>query len=243
MPISRRPVRPRWLVAAVLGLVVLTGVSAVWPTLSPAAAMALIDAQWLHARQVEVLAWHAAEPVVFCTAFFVAFTVLSATALPGCGALALLAGMCFGWAAGTLVVAVASTLGATVSFLLARRWWRDAVRRRWGHRLVAVEAGLARDGALYLFALRLAPVIPYALINPLMGLTNMSTRLFASVSFFGMLAGSAAYAYAGALLGHAAGPHDLLSPGLAAALLALALLPWAARHVWRYRHQQPQRLQ
>ena len=63
MPISRRPVRPRWLVAAVLGLVVLTGVLAVWPTLSPAAAMALIDAQWLHARQAEVLAWHAAEPV------------------------------------------------------------------------------------------------------------------------------------------------------------------------------------
>lgn len=247
MPTLRTPVYTRWLAAAVLALVGLMGLMLLWPSLSPADALSLLDAQWLHARRDEVLAWHSAEPVLFCTGFFVAFAVLSATALPGCGVLALIAGMCFGWVVGTLVVAVASTVGATASFLLARRWWRDAVRRRWGHRLLAIEAGLARDGALYLFALRLAPVIPYALINPLMGLTGMSTRLFASVSLVGMLAGSAAYAYAGALLAHAAGPHDLLSPGLAAALLALALLPWAARPVWRYRnqqrHQQPQRLQ
>lgn len=241
MPTARAPVHLRWLVAAVLGLAGLTGLLVSSSDLLPADPLKLLDAHWLHARQAEVLAWYAAEPVLFFTGFFVAFAVLSATALPGCAVLALLAGMCFGWVVGTLVVAVASTVGATLSFLLARRWWRAAVHRRWGHRLVGVEAGLARDGALYLFVLRLAPVIPYALINPLMGLTGMSTRLFASVSLVGMLAGSAAYAYAGALIGHAARPHDLLTPGLAAALLTLSLLPWAARRAWRSRQQHRER--
>ena len=242
MTTLRRSIHACWPAAAVLALVGLTSVIVSWPRGLPADLLTLFDAQWLQARQAEVLAWQAAEPVLFCTGFFVAFAVLSATALPGCGVLALLAGMCFGWLVGTLVVAVASTVGATAAFLVARRWWRDAVRRRWGHRLVAVEAGLARDGALYLFALRLAPVIPYALINPLMGLTGMSTRLFASVSLVGMLAGSAVYAYAGALVGRAASPHDLFTPGLAAAMLALTLLPWVASRAWRHRQQQRQPL-
>jgi uncharacterized membrane protein YdjX (TVP38/TMEM64 family) len=209
-----------------------------WALLGLAAAMGLLWAciglpalnmDSLHARQAELLAFQAARPWAFTTGLFLLFTVLSALALPGCSVLALAAGLCLGWVPGTILVVVASTVGATVSFLAARHWWRDAVRRRWGHRLAVIENGLARDGAYYLFSLRVAPVIPYALINPLMGLSAMPLRQFFGVSLLGMLAGSAAYVYAGTVLSEASSWQTLFTPGLMAALAVLALLPWVAR--------------
>ena len=191
------------------------------------------DAAWLQLRQHELHALHAAAPWAFVASLFILFTLLSALALPGCSVLALAAGMSMGWLAGTALVVLASTLGATLSFLAARHWWRDAVMQRWGHRLARVEAGLARDGAFFLFSLRVAPVIPYALINPLMGLSAISTRRFFGVSLLGMLAGSAAYVYAGTALGRTQAWADLAAPGLWLALGLLAALPWAARWAWR----------
>ena len=188
-----------------------------------------LNISWLHTRQAELLALQASQPWAFTTGLFLLFTVLSALALPGCSVLALAAGLCLGWLPGTILVVVASTVGATISFLAARHWLRDAVRRRWGHRVVAIENGLARDGAYYLFSLRVAPIIPYALINPLMGLSSMPLRQFFGVSLLGMLAGSAAYVYAGTVLSEASSWGSLLTPRLMLALLALALLPWVFR--------------
>lgn len=196
---------------------------------------ALPGPQWLHAQQQDLLRLAQAQPWSTGLGFFLLFTLMSALALPGCGLLALGAGLCFGWLAGTLLVLVASTVGATLSFLAARHFWRDAVHQRWGHRLRRIEEGLERDGAFYLFTLRLAPVIPYAVINPLMGLSSMPTRQFFGVSLAGMLAGSAAYVYAGTTLAQVRGWGDLFSPGLMAALLALAALPWLVRAAWRRR--------
>ena len=192
----------------------------------------LPDADWLQQRRAEVQALHAAGPWAFAVGLFALFTLLSALALPGCSVLALAAGLCLGWLPGTLLVVLASTVGATLSFLAARHLWRDAVQRRWGHRLHRLQAGLARDGACYLFSLRVAPVIPYALVNPLMGLSAMPTRQFFVVSLLGMLAGSAAYVYAGTALAHARGWQDLASPSMWAGLLLLAALPWALRWSW-----------
>ncbi|HSM20804.1 MAG TPA: VTT domain-containing protein, partial [Rubrivivax sp.] len=127
------------------------------------------------------------------------------------------------------------TAGATLSFLAARHWWRDAVRRRWGHRLAVVEEGVRRHGALALFWLRMAPVIPFPVLNPLMGLSAMPTATFFTASALGMLAGSAAWVYAGSALGGAQAWQDLLAPPLWLALATLGLLPWAAREVWRRR--------
>jgi uncharacterized membrane protein YdjX (TVP38/TMEM64 family) len=189
--------------------------------------------QWLHAQQQGLLNLVQARPWSSGLGFFLVFTLVSALALPGCGLLALGAGLCFGWLTGTLLVLLASTLGATLSFLAARHLWRDAVRQKWGHRLRPLEDGLARDGAFYLFSLRLAPVIPYALINPLMGLSAMPTHQFFGVSLAGMLAGSAAYVYAGTTLAQVRNWGDLFSPPLMAVLLALAVLPWVARAAWR----------
>ena len=205
----------------------------------------LPDAAWLQQRQADVRALHAAGPWAFALGLFALFTLLSALALPGCSVLALAAGMVLGWLPGTLLVVLASTVGATLSFLAARHLWRDAVQRRWGHRLKRLHAGLARDGGYYLFSLRVAPVIPFGLINPLMGLSTMSTRQFFSVSLLGMLAGSAAYVYAGTALARAQGWRDLASPSMFAALLLLAALPWTARWSWGWigRQQRPRALQ
>ncbi len=223
----------RTLTWAALAAAVVTAALLLWGT-----PISLPDAAWLQQRQADVHALHAAGPWTFAVGLFALFTLLSALALPGCSVLALAAGMVLGWLPGTLLVVLASTVGATLSFLAARHWWRDAVQRRWGHRLHRLHAGLARDGAFYLFSLRVAPVIPFALINPLMGLSAMSTRQFFGVSLLGMLAGSAAYVYAGTALARAQGWQDLTSPSMVAALLLLATLPWASRWVcqtWRQR--------
>ncbi len=186
------------------------------------------------ARQQELLLWQQQQPWLFGLGFFALFTLLSALALPGCSVLALAAGACFGWVGGTLLVVLASTVGATLSFLAARHWLRASVQRRWGHRMAAIEAGLARDGGRYLFALRLAPVIPYALLNPLMGLSRMRTRTFFNASLLGMLGGSALYVHAGQQMARAGSLHGLWSPGVLGALALLALLPWAGR-LWMRR--------
>lgn len=209
--------------------------SIAWALVWFLAGASLPGPQWLQAQQQDLLGLVHAQPLSAGLGFFLVFTLMSALALPGCGLLALGAGLCFGWLAGTLLVLVASTLGATLSFLAARHFWRDAVHQRWGHRLRRIEEGLARDGAFYLFTLRLAPVIPYAVINPLMGLSSMPTRQFFGVSLAGMLAGSAAYVYAGTTLAQVRGWGDLFAPGLMAALVALAVLPWVVRAAWRRR--------
>lgn len=192
-----------------------------------------LDANWLQVRQGELRSLHAEQPIAFSAVLFMLFTLMSALALPGCSVLALAAGLCLGWLPGTLLVVLASSAGATLSFLAARHLWRDGVRKRFGHRLARVEDGLARDGAFFLFSLRVAPVIPYAFINPLMGLSAMPTRQFFSVSVLGMLAGSAAYVYAGTTLGRAQGWQDIFSLSLLVALALLAALPWAARFAWQ----------
>lgn len=189
----------------------------------------LPDADGLLSRAGELRALQAARPWLFGAALFGLMTTLCALALSGCGVLALAAGLFYGLAAGTLLVLLASTIGATLTFLAARHLWRDAAHRRWSHRMATIEAGLARDGAYYLFSLRVAPIVPFGLLNALMGLTAMPARRFFGVSLLGMLAGSAAYVYAGTTLAGAIGWRDVFSPGLLAALAALALLPWLTR--------------
>ena len=177
--------------------------------------------------------WSSAHPWGVGLGLVVGMTLLSALALPGNAPLALAAGLCFGVPLGAVIIVVGSTLGASLAFLAARWWWRDAVQRRWGAHLAGVQAAVARDGAFYLFSMRVAPVIPFPVINPLMGLTAMRLRTFFAVSLLGMLAGSLAYAWAGDALARAQALPDLASPGLLAGLLALALLPWGARAAWR----------
>lgn len=173
--------------------------------------------------------WQRHHPWLFGAGFFLLFTVMAAVPLPGCSVLALAAGAWWGWVGGALLVTLASTIGATLAFLAARHVGRDTVQRRWGHRLHPLEAVLERHGGMLVFWLRLAPLIPYPVLNPLLGLTRLSTARFFGASAAGMFAGSALYAWVGAELGHVVSWRDLLSPPALAAVAALMILPLALR--------------
>ena len=120
-------------------------------------------------------AQRAAAPVAVGLAFFGIYVAVTALSLPGAAILTLAAGALFGLAVGTLIVSFASSLGATLAFLASRYVLRDAIQRRFGDRLKAINEGIAKDGPLYLFTLRLVPVFPFFLVNLLMGLTPIRT--------------------------------------------------------------------
>ena len=203
----------------------------------------------LKARQDSLQAWTAANPWYAAGAFFVLYVVVTGLSLPGAAVLTLAAGALFGLLEGTLLASFASSIGATLAFLASRFVFRDALRDKYGERLRTFDEGIARNGAYYLFTLRLVPVFPFFVINLLAGLTALKTRTFYWVSQAGMLPGTIAYVYAGTQLARIREPSDILSPGLIGAFALLGFLPlimrgftrWlAARRVYRG-HQRPRR--
>jgi uncharacterized membrane protein YdjX (TVP38/TMEM64 family) len=205
--------------------------------LGAALSMGWPDAPWLQARQQQLLALQEASSALFMFGFFVVFTLISALAIPGASVLALAAGVCFGFWCGTLVVVLASTCGAAASFLIARHFARTAVQRRFGAQLAPLERALARDGNLLLLVLRLAPVLPYFVVNPLMGLTRMKLRAFFVTSAIGMAPGSAAYVQAGTDIARWGQGGSLVSAELVLSSLTLLLLAVAARWWLRRRSE------
>jgi len=153
---------------------------------------------------------------------YVAFTGLS---LPGAALLSLVAGALFGRWVGTLLVLLAATLGATLAFLSSRYLFRAAVQRRFGSRLETLDRGVQREGAFYLFTMRLLPYIPFFLINIGMGLTSMRVWTFAWVSFVGMLPGTFVYVNAGQALSEIQSLSDIVSPPILLSFILLGVLP------------------
>lgn len=170
-----------------------------------------------------------AYPVAAPLAYLVLYTVIATLSLPVNVPLSLGAGALFGLVEGTMIVSFASAIGATLSFLSSRFLFRDAVHRRFGARLRDIEAGIADSGIFYLLSLRLAPVIPFTLINLLFGLTAIGTLRFYVVSQIGMLPATIVFVNAGTQLEKVQSLSGILSPGLLISLLLLALLPLAAR--------------
>lgn len=208
----------------VLFLAALASVAAAW-------ILAESDALALLRTGQAVFATHLGEqPVAVACAFFLLFTALAATGLPGASLLMLLAGAGFGLFWGTLLALLASTTGATLSMLAARHWLRAHVAARFGAHLARIDAGIARDGAFYLFGLRMAPLIPFPILNPLLGLTAMSAWTYFWVSAVGMAAGTAVYVNAGLQLARVERPGDLVSPAVVASLALAGALPWLARY-------------
>jgi pyruvate/2-oxoglutarate dehydrogenase complex dihydrolipoamide dehydrogenase (E3) component/uncharacterized membrane protein YdjX (TVP38/TMEM64 family) len=183
----------------------------------------------LKAEQARFEAARRAAPWRTAVLYFLAYVAVTGLSLPGAAVMTLAVGALFGLVAGTLIVSFASTIGATLAFLASRHVFRDVVRARLGPRLEAVDRGIAREGAFYLFTLRLVPVFPFFLVNLAMGLTRMPARTFAWVSQIGMLPGTIAYVLAGTQLAAVQRPQDVLSPALLGALAALGLLPLVLR--------------
>jgi len=186
-------------------------------------------------RMAEALA---ESPFTVVLSFSAVYVVVTALSLPGAVILTLAAGAWFGLVLGTLVVSVASTIGATFAMLSARYLLRDWVQRRWADRLAVIQKGLDRDGPFYLFSLRLLPMVPFFLLNLVMGLTQMRVRTYFWVSQVGMLAGTVVYVNAGTALGKINQLSDVLSPGVWGAFALLAALPWILRRALEWRHRQ-----
>ena len=174
-------------------------------------------------------AWQAAHQGALAVLFFGAYVAVTALSLPLAVWMTLAAGALFGFWQGLVIVSFASTLGATLAFLAARYLLRDWVHGRMGRRADAIDAGMRRDGAFYLFSLRLIPIIPFFAVNLLMGLTPIRTLTFYLVSQAGMLAGTAVYVNAGTQLSRLDSLSGIVSPPLLVSFALLGLFPWVAR--------------
>lgn len=171
-------------------------------------------------------------PLQSALIFFALYVLVSALSIPGAAILTLLGGALFTLWEGTVLVSFASTLGATLAMLASRYLLRDWVQRRFAQQMKTVNAGMAHDGAGYLFALRLMPLFPFFLVNLLMGLTRITVRRYWWVSQVAMLPATVIFLNAGRELGKVSSLRDILSPGMIFAFTLLGLLPLVTRRLF-----------
>ncbi|HCL41625.1 MAG TPA: pyridine nucleotide-disulfide oxidoreductase, partial [Pseudomonas sp.] len=172
-----------------------------------------------------------AQPLIASLLYVLLYVVVTALSLPGAALLTLIGGALFGLGWGLLLVSFASTAGATLAMLISRFLLQDWVQKRFGSRLDRINQGIDREGAFYLFALRLVPAFPFFLINLAMGLTRLPARTFWWVSQLGMLPGTLVYVNAGRELGQLDSLAGILSPGLLGAFILLGIFPLIARRL------------
>ncbi|MFI8751412.1 FAD-dependent oxidoreductase [Vreelandella lionensis] len=163
--------------------------------------------------------------------FFAVYVAMAALSLPGASLLTLLGGALFGLGWGLVIISFASAIGATLAFLLSRFLFRQPIEKRFPRQFHTVNRGVEKDGAFYLFTLRLVPIFPFFMINLVMGLTRIKTTTFYWVSQLGMLPGTAVYVNAGGQLGELESLSGIISPGLIASFALLAVFPWVARRI------------
>jgi len=185
----------------------------------------------LKASQASFAQLHADQPFTVAAVYFLVYVLATALSIPGAVVITLAGGAIFGLWQGLLIVSFASTVGATLAFLASRFLLRDWVEARFGQRLADIHLGVNREGGFYLFTLRLIPVVPFFLINLLMGLTRMKVWTYYWVSQIGMLAGTAVYVNAGTQLAQLDSLQGILSPALLGSFVLLGIFPLIARRI------------
>ncbi len=179
----------------------------------------------------------ATSPITVGASFFLLYVIVAAFSLPGAAIMTIAAGALFGLFWGSVIASFASTIGATLAFLTARYLLRDLVQAHFGDKLKAINEGMAKDGAFYLFSLRLIPLFPFFLVNLLVGLTPISTRRYYWVSQIGMLAGTVVYVNAGTQLVKITGLADIASPGLLFSFALLGIFPLLVKRFTHFLQQ------
>ncbi|MES9913017.1 MAG: FAD-dependent oxidoreductase [Candidatus Sedimenticola sp. 4PFRAG1] len=187
--------------------------------------------EYMKARQAELEGFRQENPLGTAAVFFLVYVVVTALSLPGATVMTLAIGAIFGLLWGFVLVSFASTLGATLAFLVARFLLRDAVQDRFGDKLKPINDGVRKDGAFYLFGLRLVPIFPFFVINLVMGLTPIRTWTYAWVSQVGMLAGTLVFVNAGTQLGKLESLSGILSPNLIFSFVLLGVFPLIAKKI------------
>ena len=180
-------------------------------------------------QQAAIEAWRSTNPLLAVAVFLLIYIAVTALSLPGAAIMTLAGGAIFGLLWGSLIVSFASTIGATLAFLVSRFLLRDWVQASFGDKLKVINEGVEKDGAFYLFTLRLVPVFPFFVINLLMALTPIRARTFYWVSQVGMLAGTLVYINAGTQLAQIDSLQGILSPGLLVSFALLGIFPLVAK--------------
>ena len=209
---------------AVIGVVVALVVAFLWFDLGR-----YLSLDYLKAQQAGIDAFYRQHPLAVLAAYFLAYVAITGLSLPGAAIMTLAGGAVFGLLWGTVVVSFASTLGATIAFVVSRYILRNGIQRRYGDRLKTINAGVERDGGFYLFTVRLVPAFPFFVVNLVMGLTPMRTLTFAWVSQLGMLPGTIVYVNAGTQLGRIESLQGILSPTLIGSFVLLGIFPLLAK--------------
>jgi len=178
--------------------------------------------------------------IAVIAAYMLIYIAVTALSLPGAAVMTLAGGAMFGFWIGFVVVSFASTIGATLACFVARFLLRDWVQNKFGDRLTAINEGIAKEGAFYLFSLRLVPIFPFFVINLVLGLTNLPLLTFYWVSQVGMLPGTMVYVNAGKELAKIDSLSGILSPALIISFVILGLFPITVKKLlaWYKRRQE-----
>lgn len=186
---------------------------------------------FIKARQADLEAWYQDHAAATIVVYMLIYIIVTALSLPGAVIMTLVGGALFGLLAGTVIISFASTIGATLAFLVSRFVLRDYIQKTFADRMAAINTGMEKEGAFYLFTLRLIPAFPFFIINLGMGLTNIRVWQYYLVSQIGMLPGTIVYVNAGTELGVLGSLQGILSPGLIFSFVLLGVFPLLARRM------------
>lgn len=186
---------------------------------------------YIKQNQTRFQEYYAQNTVLTLSIFFIIYVVSTALSLPGATVLTLAAGALFGLVTGTLIVSFASTIGATLAFLSSRFLLRGYVEKKFKKYIDPINQGIEKDGAFYLFTLRLIPIFPFFVINLVMGITKINTLKYFIVSQIGMLAGTIVYVNAGLQLGNIDTLSGILSFKLMGSFALLGIFPLIAKKI------------
>jgi pyruvate/2-oxoglutarate dehydrogenase complex dihydrolipoamide dehydrogenase (E3) component/uncharacterized membrane protein YdjX (TVP38/TMEM64 family) len=190
-----------------------------------------LSLDYLKGSQQKLVSLYAEKPVLVIGGFFTIYVAVTALSFPGAAILTLAAGAIFGLVIGTVIVSFASTIGATLAFLAARFVLGESVQHKFGQRMAEINKGVEKEGAFYLFTLRLVPLVPFFVINLLMGLTKMKTLTFFWVSQVGMFLGTVVFVNAGTQLAQINSLKGILNPGLILSFVLLGIFPIIAKKI------------
>jgi len=187
--------------------------------------------QTLQEKRGDLINLYKQNPVLIGGGFFLVYVAFAALSLPAAAILTLGAGAVFGFWTGLIIVSFASTIGATLAFLIARYILRESMESKFSSQLEKINAGVEKDGWLYCFSARLIPAFPFFVVNIVMALTKLKTFTFYWSSQLGMLAGTAVFVNAGTQVSTISQISDILSPKIIGSFILLAVFPIVAKFI------------
>lgn len=173
------------------------------------------------------------NPVLMVSFFMMAYISITALSIPGAIVLTLLSGAIFGVETGTILVSLASTIGATIAFLMSRYLFQESMMKKFHHTFISINEKFKESGSTYLFTLRLIPVSPFVVINILMGLTSIRLWSFIWITFVAMVPGNLVYVYAGRKIAEINSPSEILTWPIILSLTFIGLLPFVFRIIFK----------